>query len=73
MISALTCLFIPSLFLLSYIMSDTCGPGNLLLTLSVPSPARLLKMKEIQIETHTYIHTPTHPQGFDKNSVIPGK
>lgn len=63
MIAALTCLFyiqsFPSEFY-AY-MSDTWGSGNLL-TLSVPSPAHHLKMREIQIEKHTHTHThqPTH-------------
>lgn len=72
MISALTCLFYIQSFPSEFYAykSDTWGCGNLL-TSSVPYPAHLLKMKEIQIEKHT--HTPTHPQQLDKNRVIPGK
>lgn len=71
-ISAVTCLFyiqsFPSEFYVY--MSHMWGSGNLL-TLSVSSPAHLLKMKEIQREKHS--HTPTHTQQLDKNRVIPGK
>lgn len=72
MISALTCLFYIQSFPSEFYAykSDSWGCGNLL-TSSVPYPAHLLKMKEIQIEKHT--HTPTHPQQLDKNRVIPGK
>lgn len=44
-------------------MSDTWGSGNLPLTLSVPSPARLLETKEIQITSET------HPQPTHNNPI----